>query len=276
MPLSMKPRRRRVGASEVSILTGTNPFKRSRADLFARIAYGIEQPRRPIMDMGNLMEGGIFWLGRQVMRDRGLWCRRNTVTTVRDRYVATPDGYCQCGGVIEVKNVSGWAREHWLDGATPPWYVDQVQCQMMATGRDHAHVWALLAGTEFAERRIEADPDHQQRIADAIDAFFTQHVEPRIPPATTDPALLLTFTHPEGTQVADGHLLDLGNALAGASTTKAAALADYDEARDQLARLMASWGVRELIGPDWTAKAGPARKDEPDGKWQVTFRRKRN
>jgi hypothetical protein len=228
------------------------------------------------MRMGNLMEGSIFWIGRQTMKEQGLWVRRNSRSVARERYVATPDGYCECGGVIECKNVSYYGRDWWQDGAVPSHYLAQVQLQMHATGRDHAHVWALLGGTEFVDRLVPADPVEQQAIVDAIDAFFIEHLDPRIPPETDDGRLLLTFAHPEGTVIADGAVKDLGDRLAQASGDKADALKTYDTARDMLAGVMARSGVRELINPDWSAKAAPADKDRPDGEWRLTFRRKRN
>ena len=264
----------RIGASAVACLMPCgHPFT-TPAKEYARIVHGVTGPTRPIMEMGQLMEGSIFWLGRQLMRDRGLWVRSNSRSIARPRYTATPDGYCACGGVIEVKNVSSYAAEWWRDDATPEHYIVQVQLQMYASGRDHCHVWALLAGTQFAERRIDADPDYQMRIVAAIDDFFTRHVEPKVPPLTDDSTLLLTFNHPEGTAVADGALLDIGDAVATASRQKADALRSYDIARDMLAGIMARNDIKELDGPDWNAKAAPAHKDAPDGEWRLTFRNK--
>jgi len=264
---SLELRKGRIGASEVAVLLDCGSPWKTKADLYARLVHGIEQRSKTIMWIGQRVEGFIFDLGRDTL---DTWARRNSRSIVRDRYGATADGYCGCGGVIEVKNVGSFSREWWADDQVPPHYIAQVQLQMLASGRDHAHVWALLGGNDFQTRLVKADRDYQADMLERIDRFYDEHVDPRIPPDDTPDVLWLTFVKPEQTVLAQGPLKMLGDALALTSRDKRRALDEYEAGRDALAAAMARADVRELIDTAWTAKAGPV-KNEPE-RWNVTFR----
>lgn len=268
---SMEARRTRVGASEAAALVPDvgHPYH-TPADIYARIVHGIEKYSKPVMMMGNLMEGPIFEIGRKFLREQGFRCRRNSRSVVHDSYVATPDGYCECGGVIECKYVSYWGRELWIDGV-PGHYLVQVQLQMAATGRDHAHLWAWQE-SRWEEYLIHGDPIFQLDILADIERFLQEHVVPRVPPDDIPDELVLTLHRPEGSEFAHGALKSLGDALAVASATKGAAMDDYDTQRDILARAMALANVAELIDPEWTATVGPSRVNKEQ--MVLTFRRR--
>lgn len=261
----------RVGASEMAAFLPCGHPYHKQGDIYARLVHGVTRPSSALMDMGNVMEGAIFRLGRALLAQKGERCRRNGVSTVRPHIVATPDGYCSCGGVIEVKNVSHYGAELWLDGVVPPHYVAQVQTQMLLTGRDHAHVWALMEGVRFQSLLLEADPEWHRGIEYAVERFFADHVEPRIPPPDVPDELVLTVTMPTGTVHAEGALLDIGNVVAELTELKNDYQRQLDSARTRMEWAMADAGAQTVVAPTWIAEAKPVKST---GALSLWFKRK--
>ena len=279
--LDLSLREGRVGASDIAcLLPCGSPFQ-TKADLYARLVHGITRPSSALMDMGQAMEGSIFWLGRHA-KDAPGWCRRNGVHKQQRSIVhkqlpivVTPDGWCICAdepGVIECKNVSYYGREFWDDGV-PAHYIAQIQAQMLVRRGTHAHVWALFGGTRFEQWRIDADPEWAHGIEYAVWDFFERHVIPRIPPPDAPDDLILTFTKPEGTVVADGAIKEIGDRLSELSATKNNTGSEYDRERGLLMRALADAGASVAIDPEWKAEVGPSRNDP--SRLTVTFRRTR-
>jgi predicted phage-related endonuclease len=87
-------------------------------------------------------------------------------------------GEGQTGVPVEFKNVDRgvFATQWTVDGdeiiAPPLYYLLQVQHQMGAVGADHAWIVACVGGNELKRGRIARHEPTQQRIADAVEAFW--------------------------------------------------------------------------------------------------------
>jgi putative phage-type endonuclease len=184
---------------------------------------------------------GHFWestILRWFAHDRGLKIRRVGLLahSRHDWLRATPDAYCNDGGLVQIKTTSHRQLAHWADGQVPDEAEIQVQHEMAVTGRPHAWVVALVDGRDLLVRKV---PRNRALIANLVDigeAFWFHHVVPRVPPAfdTPLPELAWLRTSPGSVIPLDD---DLRRLLAQRQTAKAeasAAEARLNEIKDRI------------------------------------------
>lgn len=254
----MLARRNRVGASEVGCLLDAHPFLTKTA-LYLRLTQGVSLQRTSArMQLGSDLEDTIAKLAA---RETGLRVLRSWRTYLHPDVplAATPDYYIVPDGLLEVKLSGDW--EMWRDGL--PIHVEwQVRAQLACADRQTALVAVLLNGS-LKLFDVERDLAREQRMLDAVRAFFAEHVTPGIPPE--DPSaggeLLLTIARPDG---ADSPTHD--EALVGAALSEVTGQRQTYEQhetvlRDQLAASMAARGVRLLVGSGWRAEAVTSKAD---------------
>lgn len=258
----------RIGASEVAALLDCGHPYITKADVYARLVHGIRRPEKALLEMGHLMEETIFAIGKakaEVPR-----ARRNgrTYTHPTLPLAATPDGTVPGkSAIVEVKLVSHWEADHWLDGV-PDHYMAQVQAQMLVTGKEWCHLWSLHGGTEVKVHLVGRRSEWQHWITAAVNDFMVRHVYAKVPPAEAqEEEWALTVTGLEGTVYADGDLLEYGHRLAALTAAEKAAKEAKEEARGAMALAMAAAGASVVVAPDWRAEAKPAPATGKVGLW---------
>lgn len=180
-----------VTASEVGALLGEHPYQ-SPGTIFDRLT-GASIEREPTLAMRFGSEAEPILKG--FARDRlGVNIRMNSRTYVhpRVRLCATPDGtIVDDGGAVVM--VNGWQNAliefklsfgaHRFAGkALPPDIEWQVRAQMACTHRNRVVVYVFANGQEKVYV-VERERNREGRLTRAVDAFWRDHMEPRIRPA---------------------------------------------------------------------------------------------
>jgi putative phage-type endonuclease len=104
-------------------------------------------------------------------------------------YSASLDGMDLDGQmIVEIKcPYKGQSSELWTDavfGRAPPYYMLQIQHQLMVSGAALAHLW-VFDGTQGILVPIEHDPEAQDRIKRGWEAF-QNYLDADVPPPLTD------------------------------------------------------------------------------------------
>lgn len=141
----------------------------------------------PQAEVGQVLEAGLRHLYE---RRSGMKATKPDGETVRDAELpwlaATPDGFVEDGGLLELKLVGARMAYQWQDG--PPDYVRlQVLQQMRVTDRPHVHVGALLGGTDFRIWTIVRDLEDEDLLLEAALEFWETHIEGDLAPEEEDP-----------------------------------------------------------------------------------------
>lgn len=212
----LEARRRGVGASDAPTVLGLT--RHSPLALYHE-KKGLELPeeragRSKLLQFGLLMEpvaAGLFELevptvrlghSRDNMMLAPYHIERSTVkpwlTCTVDRWGADHDipmpelssgaspaaMISACLVPVELKNVSVWAAQDWLDlGEVPLAYQVQCQHQMAVTGADRAYIAAIIGGVDFKWARIERDNSFIAVLLEQLEAFWRRVEEDSPPPA---------------------------------------------------------------------------------------------
>jgi predicted phage-related endonuclease len=191
-------RARNISASEVAALVAEHPYT-SPAAIYDRLVGGGGEPRKTseAMSLGSFFEERILRYAEQ--RD-GFRARlnRRTFEHPEVRLCATPDAFVVAPrpglfvperALVEIK-MSG-RGDQWLE---PLPYVDwQCRAQMACTGRDTVYVY-VLAGMRLLTFQLYRDPDKEDRMLDAVQSFWTNHVVARVRPEPTVSAPVMPFS----------------------------------------------------------------------------------
>lgn len=202
-------RKEALGASDVACLTGTEYATRGGPYTLYQSMKGLFEKKfdnEDALRFGHYAEvladmefahvqgglklvdpeaGGIRWR----MRERMGWARENELI----RFVASLDRVLfldqnEAGAWIphnyedicktkqwvpvEVKNVGRWMADEWGTSYIPDSYYDQVQGQLLATGKHCAIVIAIVGGNQANFYTVPRDEKRQKKIADAILRFL--------------------------------------------------------------------------------------------------------
>ena len=88
------------------------------------------------------------------------------------RYGCSPDGLIGEDGVLELKNPQGKAAvEYLVSGTLPTAYVQQVQGQLLVTGREWCDFVSYYPGLPTLIVRVERDEGFISKLRDALEAF---------------------------------------------------------------------------------------------------------
>jgi predicted phage-related endonuclease len=186
-------RSRNVTASECYALLGKHPYHTPQS-IYDRLStpwdYGHPEQSEG-MRLGVYMEP---YIARYAARKLGLRVRANsrTIEHPKINLAATPD-YLVLGEslLLEIKLsgiMYGWSEEE-----LHPWIEYQARAQMACTNRGAVIICALV-GVAFYTIPVVRDMEKEQRLLDAVDAFFTNHVIPGIRPPDIDASLKVVVT----------------------------------------------------------------------------------
>lgn len=182
----LEVRRTGVGASEVAAVVGLSPYE-TALDVWARKTRRAPPDRETdAMQLGNLLEPVVLELYRQRV---GPVVPAGAETLRHGRYrfaLATPDGFAEEGArLVECKTAGARTREQWGEGLdeVPVQYLVQVQWQLLVTGRERAHLAALLLGDQdFRVYEIERAPRLIEQLVERVARFWRDNVANDTPP----------------------------------------------------------------------------------------------
>lgn len=181
-------RRKFVGASEVGLLFGIPSYgNRTLSDLWWVKKYGEERQSKgnDSTRLGTQLEPVVLEFAEEKLGpigDRQLWITNGVNGATLDGRVLTSGDVVEAktSGVLWPGAASDWGPDD--SDECPDNYVLQVQCQLLVTGAEVAHLAALIGGRGFAMFHIEP----QQALMDAIAAKsleFVLSLESDEPPA---------------------------------------------------------------------------------------------
>lgn len=179
----LKLRREYIGASEVAILTGHNPY-RTPLDLYLDKVDGLEQPITERMQWGNILEDAIAreWANRnntKVSKSNFLYVYKGIIAATIDRFSNINEEKI----IVEIKNMSDYAfRSYPQINGIPEIYYIQIQAQLLCTGLNKAYFVALINNGELYEASTEADLETQELIYLKAKEFYQNNILKRIPP----------------------------------------------------------------------------------------------
>lgn len=173
-----------IGASEVASLVGLNPYD-GPMGLWLKKRGLIEQEPHEQAEWGNLLEPVI---AERWARDHDAMIVKGTTVRhpVNKHVLATPDYLVlEPDAVLEAKTAGHRMAHHWGGGGDeiPEAYLVQVQLQLAVTMRPVWKLAALIGGQDYREFEGEGDAELQAGLMDAIETFWTNHVEADEPPA---------------------------------------------------------------------------------------------
>ena len=219
----LKRRMSGIGASEAAAVIGANPWC-SAVELYGRkrgLIAPLEQTER--MEWGHRLEPAIVAkfvevTGRKVINDgkRKLWRHKEhgwMIATLDRRQEVTPamlghgetwppffDSMGWRSGILEVKNVSAYAKDDWTEGV-PRHYWVQVQHQLAVTDYTYGSIAVLIGGQEFRWMDIRRDTTFINDILIPQERDFWNGVlsgeEPEVD-ATASAGQALATLHPGG------------------------------------------------------------------------------
>lgn len=187
-------RRRKIGASDVAKILGVSPYG-SVWDVWTRlVGQAASEKQNSDMARGHRWEPIVLDLyqaetGNQVKRPKA-----HTLWEGPERWAsATPDGFVVDGwGLVEAKtdrHADKWGDpaviERWSDGCeriVRSDYALQCYAQMHVIDRPFVDLAVLLPFYELRVYRIHRDLEVEAAIVEALEAWYTRHVDGREPP----------------------------------------------------------------------------------------------
>ncbi len=243
--------------------------RHTRLQLFDRLTSGHEPPVSDLLraELGIRMEPVHLWALRQQSGSRLTRYRR---TWIAGRLAASPDaGDKRTGLLVELKSRA------WLPDEPTTEHRWQCLAALLVIPWAREAWLSYLVGTRMARftlTREEAEAERPRVVAE-LDRFWSEHVEPGVPPAPDlerDGAeLILRFPAlPIGTVEATGALLHAGDAYAGVRAVSRDAQTAEKPLRAAFAAEVARSGADTVVGPDWVATV----KATTDERRTLTFR----
>lgn len=181
-----------VGSSDAAAILGLDPY-RSAADVYYSKVAELEDrvSAKPAVEMGNLLEDDVLELA-----SASLGKLRPGVAFERGRMLANTDAIVlDRPEIVEVKTtgiVGPHTSEDWGQEGTdevPERVVVQVHHQLFCAGPEYrrAHIATLIGGRGFGMYVVERSDELADLVSHRCEAFWQNHVEPRIPPSDSLP-----------------------------------------------------------------------------------------
>lgn len=262
-----------IGASEVGAALGLSRFV-SPYTLWAR-KVGLEPTDRATtaaMEWGLRLQDPILMAyADRIGLDFGQHVRRNNVTRTYDawpRLFATTDAYVYQPTAMDGPLARAWcvdakaprSAEGWGDDGSdvvPPDYYAQAQAQCLVTGLPRCDLAVLFHGSDFRVYPIQADPDRQALMVQALREWWDLYVAGNTPPPidqylpSTDSTLAAQFgAGGAGDMAATPEVMALVERLALAWVNRKQASDAFDLAAQQVKAALGEYD--RLVTPDAT------------------------
>lgn len=177
-PQVKEARRGMIGASEIGIVCGLNPYV-SPLQLWAEKTGKAEPGIASLkMRVGKLLEPTIGKLFQEEHPTEGkvVECQQTFRSVEAPFAIATPDFWIETSEkqlkILEVKCIGERGGKNWADGAIPDTYYAQVQYQLRVLQLGNAWISALVGNEHLESRAIEHDKSLTDTLLEAGEHFI--------------------------------------------------------------------------------------------------------
>ena len=183
-------RQTHLGASDISAITGTNPWRDSVMLWEEKTGLVERKPPNEAMAHGTETEP----LAREAyMSDEGVLL--STPTCVSDMWetaIASLDGITSdLKKIVEFKcPMSDRLYEQALLGQIPPYYMDQIQWQLWVTKAETCDYVVFIDRFKYKKLEVCADLKYQANILNLAEEFW-DYVESNTPPPIKSPTVII-------------------------------------------------------------------------------------
>lgn len=161
-----------VGSSEVAAIMGISPHRTADDVLSSKLGVVVEDETNPAMIRGTRLEP----IARQAFEEAvGIYASPCCVERQDNPILrASLDGLDLEGIPVEIKAPGLETHADALRGVVPAYWLVQVRYILEVTGAPFAYFVSYHDGHEpaLAAVRVDADPEHQAKIVDAVLAFW--------------------------------------------------------------------------------------------------------
>lgn len=181
-----------IGGSDAGAICGLNPYASPMSVYRDKTCEELADLDSETMRQGRDLED---YVARRFMEATGLKVRRSNMMYRSDAHpfmIADVDRLIvgEDAG-LECKTASAYNADKWKDGEVPLHYFMQCCHYMAVTGRSAWYIAVVILGQEFKYAKIDRDNDLIAKLIAIEEAFWNNHVVPRIIPA------------PDGSKVCD-------------------------------------------------------------------------
>lgn len=187
-------RKKGIGGSDIAAIIGVSQFK-TALDVY--LSKTTEQPEQQGEHLywGHALENPII---DRFIQDTGANVIRQPEMRRHPDYewaIANADALITNGdtieAILEIKTSSAFKSREWGADDTdevPIEYIAQVQWYMWIYNLQEAYIAALIGGNQYRQYHITRDDELIAMLAEKAQAFWQNHVIPRIPPNPQDGA----------------------------------------------------------------------------------------
>lgn len=177
-----------IGASEVAAILRMYPYRGPIDVWLEKTGRAEAREETTAISVGTALEAFALAL---YSRRTGHKLYRPKVTMrhpVHAHVLASPDALGRRDDLgAEVKVVGARMAHHWSNDTIPDYVRLQAVQNMAVTGRAAWDVVALIGGTDLRVHRVERDEATEALLCEAIETFWTEHVERDMPPPVEAP-----------------------------------------------------------------------------------------
>lgn len=188
----LKLRKSGIGGSDAGAICGLNPYASPMSVYRDKTCEDLSDLDSEPMRQGRDLED---YVARRFMEATGLKVRRSNMMYRSDAHpfmIADVDRLIvgEDAG-LECKTASAYNADKWKDGEVPLHYLMQCCHYMAVTERRAWYIAVVILGQEFKYARIDRDEHLISQLIAIEEAFWNNHVLPRVIPA------------PDGSKVCD-------------------------------------------------------------------------
>ena len=187
-------RKKGIGGSDIAAILGVSKFK-TALDVYLSKTTDQPEQKGEHLYWGHALENPII---DRFIRDTGANVIRQPETRQHPDYewaIANADALIMNGdtieAILEIKTSSAFKSREWGADDTdevPIEYIAQVQWYMWIYNLQEAYIAALIGGNQYRQYHIKRDDELIAMLAEKAQAFWQNHVIPRIPPEPQDGA----------------------------------------------------------------------------------------
>ena len=180
----LKLRKSGIGGSDAGAICGLNPYASPMSVYRDKTCEDLSDLDSESMRQGRDLED---YVARRFVEATGLKVRRSNMMYRSDAHpfmIADVDRLIVGEGAgLECKTASAYNADKWKDGEVPLHYLMQCCHYMAVTGRRAWYIAVVILGQEFKYARIDRDRDLITKLIAIEEAFWNNHVLPRVIPA---------------------------------------------------------------------------------------------
>ena len=188
-------RRKGIGGSDIAAILGVSKFKTALEVYLSKTTDQPEQQGEHLY-WGHALENPIIDrfirdTGANVIRQPEMRRHPQHQWAIANADALIVDGAGNHQAILEIKTSSAFKSREWGADDTdevPIEYIAQVQWYMWIYNLQEAYIAALIGGNQYRQYHITRDDELIAMLAEKAQAFWQNHVIPRIPPNPQDGA----------------------------------------------------------------------------------------